>query len=146
MEILGVGGAEFIAIFIIALIVAGPKRMMQWAYLMGKYTAKLRALWGETMMYIQQEMKEAGMEVDLPKEPPTRAKLNRQINKALDPVTRPLRETLEETRAKVNAEAVKKQPAVAESNGRGLNLPQAAPPGDAASDLGTWSGGKALDE
>lgn len=144
MEILGVGGAELIAIFIIALIVAGPKRMMQWAYRMGKYTSKLRALWAESMAYLQQELKEAGMEVELPKEPPTRGSLNRQINKALDPVTRPIREALDETQAQVNP--AKKQPA-AEGNGRGLNLPPTTPPpSDSTPDLGTWSGGKALEE
>lgn len=146
MEILGVGGAELVAILIIALIVAGPKRMIQWAYILGKYTAKARALWAESMSYIQQELKEAGMEVELPKEPPTRASLNRQIAKSLAPVTKPLEEALDETRTQIND--VTKQASVTDGNGRSLNLPKAAPPptDDSQPNLGTWSGGKPVDE
>ena len=65
MEILGIGGAEFIAIFIIMLVVAGPKRMIQWAYVMGKYTAKIRAMWAESMTYLQKEFDAAGLDVIL---------------------------------------------------------------------------------
>ncbi|HEX2906075.1 MAG TPA: hypothetical protein VHO69_04400 [Phototrophicaceae bacterium] len=145
MEIFGIGGAELVAILIIALIVAGPKRMIQWAYIIGKYTAKARALWAESMTYVQQELKEAGMDVELPKEPPTRASLNKQINKALAPVTNPIQTALNETNAQLNE--VKQQMTVSESNGRGLNLPKATPPpGDSQPNLGTWSGGETLDE
>lgn len=150
MEILGVGGAELVAIFIIALIVAGPKRMIQWAYIMGKYTAKARALWAESMNYIQQELKEAGMDVELPKEPPTRASLNRQVTKALTPVTKPLQDVLDETRSQVND--IKQAATVSESNGSAPAVPKPAPavppppPEDNKPNLGTWSGGKPLDQ
>jgi len=147
MEILGIGGAELVAILIIMLIVAGPKRMLQWAYILGKYTAKARAMWAESMAYIQQEMKEAGMDVELPKEPPTRGSINRQITKALAPVTRPIQEALDETNTQLNE--VKKQATITESNGRSLNLPQSPPPpppDNTQPNLGTWSGGKPVDE
>ncbi|MBI5670866.1 MAG: hypothetical protein HZC41_22975 [Chloroflexi bacterium] len=142
MEFLGVGGGELVAILIIALIVAGPKRMMQWAYVLGKYTAKARALWAESMTYLQQELKEAGMDVELPKEPPTRGSINRQIAKSLTPVTKPLEDALSETSRQIN----EVKPTVTESNGRGLNLPKAPPTDDSQPNLGTWSGGKPVDE
>ena len=63
MEIFGVGGAELAAILIIMLIVAGPKRMIQWAYVLGQYMAKARAMWAETMTYVQKELNDAGMDV-----------------------------------------------------------------------------------
>ncbi len=145
MEILGVGGAELVAIFIITLIVAGPKRMIRWAYIMGKYTAKARALWAESMNYIQQELKEAGMDVELPKEPPTRASLNRQVTKALAPVAKPLQDVLDDTKAQLNE--VKQAATIPEPNGNGVNVPKAAPPPDENKpNLGTWSGGKPVDQ
>lgn len=145
MEILGVGGAELVAIFIITLIVAGPKRMITWAYMLGKYTAKARAMWAESMTYIQQELKDAGMDVELPKEPPTRGSINRQIAKSFTPVTKPLEDALNETRTQIN-ETTKPVPTT-ERNGRGPNLPAAPPPADQPKPgLGTWSGGKPVDE
>ena len=146
MEILGIGGAELIAILIIMLIVAGPKRMLQWAYILGKYTAKARAMWAESMSYIQQEMKEAGMDIELPKTPPTRGSINKQIVKAMTPVTKPIQDALDDTKGQISE--VQKQATITESNGRSLNLPKAPPPPDDHSqpNLGTWSGSKPADE
>ncbi len=145
MEILGIGGAEFIAIFIIMLVVAGPKRMIQWAYVMGKYTAKIRAMWAESMTYLQKEFDAAGLDVELPKEPPTRGSLNRQITqqvgKAFAPITKPVKDALDETTAEVKQ--IKKQATISDSSG--LNsAPQ--PSSNGTPDLGTWSGKKSSDE
>ena len=141
MEILGVGGAEFVAILIIMLIVAGPKRMIQWAYILGKYTAKARAMWAESMTYLQKEFEQAGLEVELPKEPPTRGSLNRQltqqVGKAFSPITNPVKEALDETSAEINQ--LKKQATVTDSNGAAPK-PQASSNG--TPDLGTWSDNK----
>lgn len=63
MEILGVGPLEVIAIFIIMLVVAGPKRMARWAYIAGQYVARFRAMFQETMAAIQKEFEESGMDV-----------------------------------------------------------------------------------
>ena len=41
MDILGVGGWEIVAILLIMLIVAGPKRMISWSYTLGKYVSQL---------------------------------------------------------------------------------------------------------
>jgi len=144
MEILGVGGAEFVAILIIMLVVAGPKRMIQWAYILGKYTAKVRAMWTESMAYLQKEFDAAGLDVELPKEPPTRRSLNRQftqqINKALSPVTKPIKEVLDETTAEISQ--IKKQTTVADSN---VAAPKPQASSNGTPDLGTWSGGKSGD-
>lgn len=145
MEILGVGGAEFIAIFIIMLVVAGPKRMIQWAYVMGKYTAKIRAMWTESMTYLQKEFDAAGLDVELPKEPPTRGSLNRQITqqvgKAFAPVTKPVKDALDETATDIKE--IKKQATVSDSSG--LSSPP-QPSSNGTPDLGTWSGKKSAGE
>ena len=141
MEILGVGGAELVAILIIMLVVAGPKRMIQWAYILGKYTAKVRAMWAESMSYLQKEFDAAGLDVELPKEPPTRGSFNRQltqqVEKAFSPITKPVKEALDETTSQVNQ--LKKQATVTESNGAAAK-PQ--PTSNGTQDLGTWSGNK----
>jgi Sec-independent protein translocase protein TatA len=68
MNILGAGPAELLIVFVIMLVVAGPKRMIQWAYVLGRYVAQLRAMLQETMNAIQKELSESG--VDLPKDLP----------------------------------------------------------------------------
>ncbi|MBA3872331.1 MAG: hypothetical protein H0X30_24585 [Anaerolineae bacterium] len=140
MEIFGVGGAEVVAILIIMLIVAGPKRMIQWAYVLGQYTTKARAMWAETMGYVQKELNEAGMDIELPKDIPTRASLNseisKQVQKAVAPISKPLQDTLDaaksevqqlKTDATITDSSAVKTGSTASTNGK--------------SDLGTWSGG-----
>jgi Sec-independent protein translocase protein TatA len=80
MEIFGVGSGEVIAILVIMLVVAGPKRMVQWAYVLGQYVSKARALWDEVMAGVQKEINETGLDVQLPKTMPTRADLNSLTN------------------------------------------------------------------
>ena len=89
MDILGVGGWEFVAIFLIMLVVAGPKRMIQWSYTLGKYVAQLRQMWAETAEMLQKEFDEAGVDVKVPKDIPTRATINQEIGRALTPITKP---------------------------------------------------------
>lgn len=141
MEILGVGGAELIAILIIMLVVAGPKRMIQWAYVLGTYMAKLRSMWAEMMTIVQKELKESGVDVELPKEIPTRGNITRQVNqqvqKAISPVTKPLEDTLKE--ASVSVTPPKAQTPIPEGNG--ASKPAATPSKD-QSDFGSWSSGK----
>lgn len=140
MEIFGIGGAELIAILLIMLIVAGPKRMIQWAYVLGQYTAKLRAMWAETMNALQKELNESGVDVQLPKDIPTRSSLTREFNKQIEkvasPVTKPIQDTLNETRDEITG--LKQQATVNESNG--TNKP-ASPSANGKSDFGTWSSG-----
>lgn len=64
---LGTGIGQIIFILIIMLIVAGPKRMMQWAYILGQYLAKFRAIYADTITVINKELQSTGLE--LPKDP-----------------------------------------------------------------------------
>jgi Sec-independent protein translocase protein TatA len=101
MELFGIGTTEFITIFIIMLVVAGPKRMLQWAYILGQYTAKLRRMWAETMAVLQKEFDQAGVDVTLPKNIPNRNSLVNQMNKALSGVTKPVQDVLDEVKTDV---------------------------------------------
>ena len=55
MNILGVGPAEMVAVFLIALVVAGPKRMIAWAYIAGKYVAQFKRMFDETSKAVMAE-------------------------------------------------------------------------------------------
>jgi Sec-independent protein translocase protein TatA len=96
MNILGVGGWEIAVILVIMLIVAGPKRMIAWAYVLGQYTSKLRRMWAETMTAFQKELNESGVDIELPKEIPTRGTLNQEVGKMLTPLTKPFQEAMQE--------------------------------------------------
>lgn len=138
MEIFGVGGAELVAIFIIMLVVAGPKRMIQWAYVLGQYTAKARAMWAETMTYMQKELNDAGVDVELPKNIPTRGTLNaeigKQVQKAVAPISKPLQETIDATKAEVKQ--IKSDATISDTS---IVKSTSAPSSNGKSDLGTWS-------
>jgi Sec-independent protein translocase protein TatA len=103
MNILGVGSWEFVLIILIMLIVAGPQRMIHWMYILGRYVGKLRVMWAETMTVLQKEFDEAGFDVELPKEPPTRKSLNKMAADTLRPFTDPLQEALNEVEAEAKA-------------------------------------------
>jgi Sec-independent protein translocase protein TatA len=60
MDILGVGIPEVILIFLIMLIFAGPKRMAQWSFMLGRETAKLRREWAKARQIIRKELEAAG--------------------------------------------------------------------------------------
>ncbi|MBL8145865.1 MAG: twin-arginine translocase TatA/TatE family subunit [Anaerolineae bacterium] len=97
MEILGIGGWEIVLIFILLLIVAGPKRMIAWSYTLGRYLAVFRNMWAETAAALQKELRQAGVDVEIPSEPPTRGSINtlitNTVTKLAAPVTDPLKET-----------------------------------------------------
>jgi Sec-independent protein translocase protein TatA len=101
MELFGIGTTELIAILLIMLVVAGPKRMIQWAYILGQYVAKARRMWAETMAVVQKEFDQAGMDVTLPKDIPTRTSLKAQMTQALSGVTRPVQNVLDEAKAEI---------------------------------------------
>lgn len=152
MDILGIGGWEFVAILIIMLIVAGPKRMIQWSYTLGKYVATLRKMWSETAAMLQKEFDDAGVDVKVPTQPPTRGTIKRDVAKAFSNVTKPIQDTIDEVKQEVEPvrEAVsiprtlgkpvtrtttdEAAPAVEAQNGR--NTPQQTD----KPDFGTWSG------
>jgi Sec-independent protein translocase protein TatA len=102
MNIFGVGGPELIAILIIMLVFAGPKRMIHWSYILGTYISKIRVIWSQTVDLVQQEFDEAGVDVKLPKDLPTRQNLNKSLTEALKPVSQPLQDSLNELNDDVN--------------------------------------------
>lgn len=107
MELFGVGGTELILIIIIAMVVAGPKRVAQWMYYVGKFVARLQRMWSEMMQVIQQELKESGMDIELPKTPPTRQSINQTARNMLKPYTQELDEAQKDIER--NLEAVQRE-------------------------------------
>ena len=87
MSFFGVGGWELMLILLIALIVAGPKRMLEWAYYAGRALGKLRVMWSQVMEAIQQELDESGVDVKLPK-----TLDRREINRSATDFMRPFSE------------------------------------------------------
>ena len=103
MNFLGVGAFELLAILLIMLVFAGPKRMIYWSHLLGRYVAKFRRVWAETVDLVQQEFDEAGVDIKLPKEPPTRQNLNRAMTDAMKPVTQPVQASFNEVQKDLDA-------------------------------------------
>lgn len=96
MNIFGIGGAELIIIILIMLVVAGPKRMIRWAFIMGQYVGKLRKMWEEVVDVMQQEADAAGLDVKIPKELPTRHNIAKVVSQAVKPYTDDIQKELEE--------------------------------------------------
>jgi Sec-independent protein translocase protein TatA len=167
MEIFGVGGLELVAILIIMLVVAGPKRMIQWSYTLGRYMSVLRRMWSETAAALQKELDAAGVDVQVPKDIPTRQNLRTEVARMATPLTKPFQEgmnsvktELDEVKQSVNVPRTNLmpstqvppknkpvtpvengRPAVQSENGSGTTTP---PPSDtpSAPDFGTWSKGE----
>lgn len=142
MNILGIGGWEFVAIMLIALIVAGPKRMIRWAYYLGLFMGKLRIMWAETMSILQKEFDDAGVNIKLPKEPPTRQGINRMAEQAFKPFTSEVQKAVDE----VEAEAKRVSDALTAPSSNGSTAQEtgngAPPQQGAGGDFGTWSSAK----
>jgi len=98
MNIFGIGGTELILILLIMMVVAGPKRMVHWAYYIGKYVAKFRQMWEQVVDVVQAEIDEAGLDVKIPKELPTRQNINKYVTELAKPYTKELEKSLEEVK------------------------------------------------
>lgn len=138
MNILGVGGWELVAILLIMLMVAGPERMIRWAYQLGRYAAYFRRMWAETMKVLQEGLNDAGIDVELPKEIPTRGSINREINKAVQNISNPLNEPLKEIDSSLKLVSSAANPKTASTSAP--SAPDTDEP--SAEGLGTWSGDK----
>lgn len=140
MNIFGIGGAELILILLIMLIVAGPKRMIRWAYVLGVYVGKLRVVWAQMVDVMQNEVNQAGLDIQIPKEPPTRANLNRMASNAFKPISQPIDDAVQGVRDDVNT--VKKEAAFGTWSGQtsaaGDTQTDSTEPESAAT-FGTWS-------
>jgi len=99
MNFFGVGAFEILIIFVIMLVVAGPKRMVQWAYHLGQYMTKLRNMWGELMDGVQKELDEAGVDIKVPKDIPTRSDINRLASEAMKPLQEPMEKAVSDYRS-----------------------------------------------
>jgi sec-independent protein translocase protein TatB len=113
MNILGVGPGELLVIFVIALVVAGPKRMIQWAYHIGRYTARIRAMAQETMSAFQKELAASGLDVtkDLASLQATKFDVMKEVSKIVDPaLTLPPLEPPEQAQPAASAPAAAPQP------------------------------------
>lgn len=103
MNVFGVGAWELVAILLIMLVFAGPKRMIHWSYVLGQHVSKFRKIWSETIDLVQKEFDEAGVDIKLPKEPPTRKNLNKSLTEAVKPMTKPVQDSLDEVKQDINA-------------------------------------------
>jgi Sec-independent protein translocase protein TatA len=105
MEIAGVGALEVVAIFIILLVVAGPKRMVSWAYTLGQYVSKMRAMFQETMDAVKKEIDVESLDIrkDIPALPMGRfdivSEAAKVINADIDNVMTPTSATPVDTPA-----------------------------------------------
>lgn len=83
MNIFGVGPAELILILVLLFVVAGPKRMIQWAYYLGRYMAQFRRMVEDSWSQVRKELESA--QIDLPEElPRRRVNLMQEANRALN--------------------------------------------------------------
>lgn len=157
MNIFGVGGTELVLIVLIMLVVAGPKRMLQWSYYAGKYLAQLRILWSQAMETVQKELDESGVDIKLPKDIPTRGDIARLASQAMKPLQEPMQEvideyqkehkkvadTLNEEKQKITQSTNYARVTRVNSNGH-KKLPEKTetdtPASGASNDFGTWSG------
>lgn len=98
MELLGIGAWELVAILLVMLLVAGPKRMIAWSYKLGQYVAVMRKMWGETAQMLQKEFDDAGVDFKVPTEPPTRGSLQKEISRAIAPVAKPITDSMDEVK------------------------------------------------
>lgn len=90
---LGIGIPELILIFVLLFTVAGPKRMVKWAFELGRYTSQLRKMFQETMDAFKREIDIADLDIskDLPKLPTQRFDIVQEANKVVkEAVTGPV--------------------------------------------------------
>lgn len=69
-NILGIGLPQLILVFGLAMILFGPKKMIQYAYQAGRWVSQMRVMWEEAAKNVQKEFHEAGL--DLPTDLPIR--------------------------------------------------------------------------
>jgi hypothetical protein len=93
MNILGVGSLELFLIIMITLIVAGPKRMLVWSNIAGRYFVQARILLGKMVEQAQKELDENEIPIQLPRQLPTNpTELARLTKESLKPLEKPLQQ------------------------------------------------------
>ncbi len=141
MDIFGIGGAELIAVFVIMLIVAGPKRMIAWSYTLGKWLSQLQKIWRTTAEQIQKEFDAEGIDVRVPKDLPTRDSVRQEVTRLAHPFTKPLQDGMNEVQREIDeVKQIKREvnaPQPPASAANGTTAPKTSDGGE----FGTWSGG-----
>jgi hypothetical protein len=135
------------------MVIAGPKRMVRWMYVLGTYVSKFRRMWSETVDVLQGEFDEAGVGIQLPKEVPTRANIKRQAAGMMSGMTAPIKDTMDQVNTEVKQIGTATKDAAQSanvSNGHSTKksitsqvVHKRPPPATKASDsnaFGTWSG------
>ena len=147
MNIFGIGGAELVLIIIIMLVVAGPQRMIRWMYILGRYVSKLQRMWAEAAAVLQKEFDAAGVDVEVPKQIPTRSDLQRQVRSAMNPVAQPLEDIKTELQQDLDNVRLStqvnppKRPARPAAPMPTSTESSPAPNGSGSQDFGSWSSG-----
>lgn len=147
MNIFGVGGPELIAILIIMLVFAGPKRMIHWAYILGQYVAKFRVIWSQTVDLVQQEFDDAGVDIKIPKDLPTRQNLNKSVATAFKPMSQPIQDSLDEVKKDMDSvksigDELKNQKVSVMSKKKEETPTPTSKPQTSSTSMGTWGGGE----
>jgi Sec-independent protein translocase protein TatA len=159
VELFGIGFWELVAILLLALIVAGPQRMILWSRQFGRFMGRAMIEYRKAADQLQREVDQMGLDVQIPRTPPTKQELGRTLtqvaNKLAAPINEPVRE-IEQTMSEVRREAQTAArdfnalpPALkqAAENGGDHNRPEAQPTSPTADqpsrkdDFGTWAGG-----
>jgi Sec-independent protein translocase protein TatA len=144
MNILGLGMWELVLILVIAMVVAGPKRLLHWSYIVGRFLGQVRVMWGNAMDSVQKEIDDAGVDFQLPRDPTDRRQVQRFTQDALKPFREPMEQAMreaQELKRTIEAEARIDADVIGPA-------PEAAPTADDApakkddASFGTWSGGK----
>lgn len=149
MDIFGIGGWELVAIFIIMLLVAGPKRMIAWSYTLGRWVATVQKMWRTTAEQIQKELDAEGIDIKVPRDLPTRNSIRKEAGRLAQPFTKPIQDEMDAVKRDIDevkkttdsvrtgtvAAPAPKPAAAPAANGNGK--PEDKPTGE----FGSWSGG-----
>lgn len=145
MNIFGVGSAEFVLILIIALIVAGPKRLIEWSYIAGRYIGQMKVLWSQMVESLQQDLDEAGVDIKLPKQLPNRSNIDKVAGEVLRPLAEPMQQAMKDYEAEVKKldDSIKElaDEAKVEASLPSLDSEESTGEPQTKTDFGTWSGG-----
>ena len=148
MNILGIGSTELLIVLVIMMVVAGPKRMIMWANLLGQYWVKVRRVWSQITSEIQSELNEAGLDVKIPENPPTRMQMDKWAQASMKSLTKPLQEDGEDLKKELDYIYKKAELPKLEETNEEIKEDTVSPSEDDAetettevkSDYGTWSG------
>lgn len=142
MNFLGVGGMELLLILLITVIVAGPRRMITWSYEVGRWLSKAQKLWAQSARMMQRELDDAGIEVQVPREIPTRQRLNQQLQGAIRRAAAPIQEPLKELQGEIQRDLSDDLDTLKQAS-REMNVDaekaKAGPSKATDAELGSWS-------